>query len=646
MKRFQRLSYKVAGILIAFTAIAVGAIGSTLFVAWKLQGGAAAINDIGSERMRSYRIAGILSELTIEGASGEDVARRARLEMDEFERVLVDLKRGDPGRPLFVPETDRIRAELAGIETSWHRQIRPAAEAILLEPDPDRRAESYLEFRRQVDGFVVLIDSLVRAVEVHNARNTSLLGMLQLGTMAFALAGAVSLIFLVFLVVVRPVESLREGMRRVEREEFSARVPVETNDEFGDLARGFNRMADHLESLYRTLEDRVRSKTRRLEDKNREISTLYDVSTFLNEPGSAEDLCRGFLRRLMKVTAADAGSVRLVHPDTGDIHLFVSEGLAAGFVEDERCLRPGECLCGEAVRDAQPMVRVFPAGSSERPAYRCQREGLRTVSVSTIRVKKQLLGVFNLYFSAPREFSHEQHLLLETLGQHLGIALENQRLMSRERELAVSEERNLLAQELHDSIAQSLAYLNLQTQMLGDSLRRRDFGESEEGLAMIREGIQESYDDVRELLVHFRTRVGQVDIDEALRAAIEKFEGQTGIAAELSITGSGIPISPEVQIQVLHIVQEALSNVRKHAAATRVQVQVEHARDHRFEVTDDGGGFDADAPGDVADAHVGLKIMRERAHRIGGNLEVRSKRGRGTTVRLTLPATGRAEAAA
>jgi two-component system nitrate/nitrite sensor histidine kinase NarX len=645
-KRFQRLSYKVAGILIAFTAIAIGAIGSTLFVAWKLQGGAAAINDIGSERMRSYRVAGILSELTVGGATRDEVTARARAEMDEFERVLEDLKRGDPGRPLFVPETDRIQAELVGIETSWHRQIRPAAEEILLEPDPARRARLYLDFRRQVDGFVMLIDSLVSAVEVHNARYTSLLGMLQLGTMAFALAGAVSLIFLVFLLVVRPVESLREGMRRVEREEFNARVPVETNDEFGDLARGFNRMADHLENLYRTLEDRVRSKTRRLEDKNRELSTLYDVSTFLNEPGSAEELCRGFLRRLMKVTGAEAGSVRLVHPDSGDIHLFVSEGLAREFVEEERCLRPGDCLCGEAVRDAQPMVRVFPADARGGTSYRCQREGMRTVSVSTIRVKKQLLGVYNLYFSAPREFTHEQHLMLETLGQHLGIALENQRLMSRERELAVSEERNLLAQELHDSIAQSLAFLNLQTQMLGDSLRRRDFGETEEGLALIREGIQESYDDVRELLVHFRTRVGQVDIDEALRAAIEKFEGQTGIDAGLSIAGSGIPISPEVQIQVLHIIQEALSNVRKHAGASAVRVSVEHARNHSFEIADDGCGFDADAPGDEVDAHVGLKIMRERAHRIGGRLEVMSRPGRGTTVRLVLPVSGSEEAVA
>jgi two-component system nitrate/nitrite sensor histidine kinase NarX len=329
--------------------------------------------------------------------------------------------------------------------------------------------------------------------------------------------------------------------------------------------------------------------------------------------------------------------VRLVHPDTGDIHVFVSDGLNPQFVEDERCLKPGECLCGEAARDARPILRVFPEEPQALPGFRCQREGLRTVSVSTIRVKKQLLGVFNLYFRAPHEFTHEQHQMLETLGQHLGIALENQRLMSRERELAVSEERNLLAQELHDSIAQSLAFLNLQAQMLGDSLARRELRESADVLALIREGIQESYDDVRELLVHFRTRVGPAAIDDALRATVEKFEGQTGIAADLRVEGSGIPLAPEVQIQVLHIIQEALSNVRKHAGASRVCLKVEHGRDHRFEVVDDGRGFAAPDAGDRGEGHVGLKIMRERAHRIRGRLSVRSTPGRGTTVSLVLP---------
>ena len=225
--------------------------------------------------------------------------------------------------------------------------------------------------------------------------------------------------------------------------------------------------------------------------------------------------------------------------------------------------------------------------------------------------------------------------MLETLGQHLGIAVENQRLIERAKEMAISEERNLLAQELHDSIAQSLAFLNLQAQMLDDSLARGRLDDARGELARIREGIQESYDDVRELLVHFRTRVAQVDIESAIASSLERFEGQTGIRTTFVQSSAAMPLSPEIQIQVLHIIQECLSNARKHSGAKGVRVEMERAPGYRFRVIDDGRGFD---PASVtSDMQVGLRIMRERAHRIGGTLSVRSQLGAGTEVTLELP---------
>ena len=106
--------------------------------------------------------------------------------------------------------------------------------------------------------------------------------------------------------------------------------------------------------------------------------------------------------------------------------------------------------------------------------------------------------------------------------------------------------------------------------------------------------------------------------------------------ARLQMQGHGLPLSPELQIQVLHIVQEALSNVRKHARASRVWVDVQQQPVWRFEVRDDGIGF-AHEPDTLAETHVGLRIMRERAERIGATLEVISAVGRGTSVVLTLP---------
>ena len=216
------------------------------------------------------------------------------------------------------------------------------------------------------------------------------------------------------------------------------------------------------------------------------------------------------------------------------------------------------------------------------------------------------------------------------------------RLVAREKEMAVSEERNLLAQELHDSIAQSLAFLNLQAQMLDDSLNSSDLAEAREDLSRMRDGIQESYDDVRELLVHFRTKFGESDVGTAVRSLLDRFEADTGIASEMKLTGNGVPLSPETQIQALHIVQECLSNARKHSGASQVIVELERGPVYRIGVSDDGCGFES---GTHKEGHVGLAIMRERAQRIGGNIVVNSRPGAGTRVTLTLPIVQEAAAA-
>jgi nitrate/nitrite-specific signal transduction histidine kinase len=217
------------------------------------------------------------------------------------------------------------------------------------------------------------------------------------------------------------------------------------------------------------------------------------------------------------------------------------------------------------------------------------------------------------------------------------VEAKNRELAARDKEMAISEERNLLAQELHDSIAQSLAYLNIQVQLLQEDLQQGKTTEALQGLAQIREGVQESYDDVRELLVHFRTRIGETDLDTAIRSALEKFEGQTGIETRFSLRGTPPQLSPDHVLQVMHILQESLSNVRKHAKAHHVEVELVNDGKCRLSIRDDGTGFDA--AHDAGDTHVGLRIMRERAHRIDSNFMVESTPGHGTWVRLTLPLT-------
>jgi two-component system nitrate/nitrite sensor histidine kinase NarX len=199
----------------------------------------------------------------------------------------------------------------------------------------------------------------------------------------------------------------------------------------------------------------------------------------------------------------------------------------------------------------------------------------------------------------------------------------------------VSQERTFLARELHDSIAQALAFLKIQVHLMRDALAGGDAAQVHQALGEIDTGVRECYGDVRELLVHFRTRANAEDIEPALQTTLRKFEHQTGLKTAMQMQGQGMPLAPALQVQVLHIVHEALSNVRKHARATQVWLDVQQQPQWRFEVRDDGEGFAA-ADGAPDETHVGLRIMAERAERIGASVDVLSTPGRGTSIVLTL----------
>jgi len=633
-----KLSRKIVGMLAAFFLVALAAIGMTLYLSWQLEGVAAAINDAGSQRMRTYRMVHLMAHGTGHGENAGALAASLAAELGRFDEVLRDLRQVDPSRPLAPPRDGEVAGKLLAVEDSWSQAIRPLIAAFLSQP-AERRAAALDGFESRLEGFVGSINDLVLAMERSYAANTNLLRSVQAALVLMAALGTALLIWFFMHQVIRPVSELHAGIRRMGKNDLGVRVPVESDDEFGGLAQGFNEMAEHLQAAYSTLEERVAAKTRSLGERNRELGILYEITAVLGEPVPIEALCQGFLSRIRAALGADAGAVRLYAADTEKLYLMTHEGLSAEFVASESEMDCGDCLCGDVIDTGMPVAFDTDNPPPGMKLRTCIREGFATATAFTVQYDRQRIGVFNLYFRQAHPVSAQEVNLLETLGRHLGVAIENQRLRSRETELAVSEERNLLAQELHDSIAQGLAFLNIQAQLLQDSLNRKDVEEATGTVEELREGIQESYDKVRELLVHFRTRMHQTDLDSAIAASLAKLEDQTGVAARFERSGSGLPLLPESQIQVMHIVQECLSNIRKHARASNVEVVVRRSREGmHVEVADDGVGFDPETdPAVLSDRHVGLKIIKERAHRVGGQCQVNSAAGQGTRVSLWLP---------
>jgi two-component system nitrate/nitrite sensor histidine kinase NarX len=628
----HKLSTKIVGALVGFLLLALSVILATLYLSWQLEGSAAAINDTGSMRMSSYRLALLLERVDQRDPQAAAAVTR---QINQIAGTLAQLRQGDPQRPLLLPPTNTIHSQFESIATEWQGQLRPTAEALLRLEGPVRR-EALASFNQRTEAFVKRVDALVKLIELDSETRTFWLRASQLGLLGLAMIGTVSLIYLMFSLIIEPVTRLHEGLHRMKDQDFAVRLPIESGDEFGQLAQGFNQMADRLQTLYDDLEGRVRLKTSTLENQNRELALLYDAAAFLQRPQQLEPLCQGFLQRICEFFEADGGSVRVLDARRNNLHMVVHQGISPELVEREHCIKVGDCLCGEAVQRKVTVIHDLRKMDKVHE-LECHREGFVTVSVFHIYAHQQHLGFFNLHFRKAKTFDAREQALLETLGQLLGTAVENLRLGEREREMAVSEERNLVAQGLHDSIAQGLNFLNLQVQMLDQSVRDGKIDDVAEIVPMLHTGVQESYEDVRELLHNFRSRLVEGNLVGALETTIDKFRRQTGIAAELVADIDGAPFPREQQLQLLFIVQEALSNVRKHAGASRVQVRLEDRHDFNLTIEDNGTGFNQDDLADKGDTHVGIDIMRERAQRIDAALSLSSVPGTGTTVKLTLP---------
>lgn len=630
-----KLGTKINAILLLFFVVALTTIIATLYVGRQLEGGAGAINEAGAQRMRVYRMVYLLEHSVRDASNAAAQVDEARSVYHAFEDALALLERGDAERPLFVPREAEVREGLAHIRSQWSQQLGPLLVQALGAPTSAQRTQVLQQLNTHVRTFVGTINDLVLRIEKSNARYTDWMWMYQNALVALAMAGTLFLILVFHVLVIAPVAQLRMGMASMAAADFGARLPVDTTDEFGDLAKGFNTMADHLSDLYATLEQRVVGKTRDIEGRNRELGVLYDIAAYLAEPAELSTVCRGVLGKLSNLLGAESGAVRLVNNQTQELDMIASVNLSERFLSCETKLGLGTCLCGEGAVKGESVVNFVPHRQGLLP--HCYREGLNSMVAIPIKKRNHNFGQFNLFFVGQRLLTQDEVKLLEAVGRHLAVSIENRRLATRETEMAVSEERNLLAQELHDSIAQSLAFLNIQAQMLQGSLQSGQTPQALEELGRMREGIQESYDNVRELLVHFRIQVEHADLEEAVRSALDKFESHTGIRTRFVKEGSGSISEASRILQILHILQEALSNVRKHAQASSVEVIMRcDGKELHIEVHDNGKGF---VPGDVVEeggSHVGIGIMRARAKRIGATVDLRAQSGKGTCVTLDL----------
>jgi signal transduction histidine kinase len=214
------------------------------------------------------------------------------------------------------------------------------------------------------------------------------------------------------------------------------------------------------------------------------------------------------------------------------------------------------------------------------------------------------------------------------------VLVQKRRLLRAEREFnAVLGERNRIAREIHDTLAQGYVGISVQLEVLAELLRLNKPDAAAKHLDLTRGFVREGLDDARQSIWALRSQdSGETTLPVRLRRIVEA-ENQNGLEASFSIFGAYRSLSPGIEQEILRIAQEAIQNVKKHAGATHIFVQLEYRPNAiALDVRDDGRGFVQSAVSTTG--HYGLIGMRERAAAIGGTIEVTSEPGVGTTVRL------------
>lgn len=343
-----------------------------------------------------------------------------------------------------------------------------------------------------------------------------------------------------------------------------------------------------------------------------------------------------------RVVGSRYGALSIVNAE-GDIDRFFTTGVAP----EERAkignLPRGRGLLGVPLRLGERLILDDIASDARSVGFPDHHPRMRSLVAVPVEARNGIIG--NLYLSERRdgaEFTKSNVATLERIATQAAIAIENARLHRAIHGEAIAEERGRIAHEMHDTIAQVLGYVNTKAQAVETVLGTGDTQRATEHLHQLAGAAREAYADVRENLMGLRAATGDDrNFRDTVHDYVQRWQDMSGVPVEVANLVSETQwesIDPVVELQLLRIVQEALTNVRKHARASKVSLKLDHPGGWlEAVIADDGCGIGPNIAG-AGLPRFGLTTMRERAEAVGGHLRIEPRPGGGTIVRVRVPA--------
>ena len=377
------------------------------------------------------------------------------------------------------------------------------------------------------------------------------------------------------------------------------------------------------------------------------ISSLMDLGAILKVG----------LDSVMNMMGGVVGGIMLIDDQTKMLSYHTSHGLSAEYVEEMR-FPLGEGIAGKVGQSGRAIL-LEDISSDPSAAHRdlISKEGLKAFVSVPLRAKDHVLGVLNVASTKVRRFTKDDMYLLGSIGDQLGIAVEEAKLYKRlndakKRYQALvrqtisiqEEERRRIARELHDETSQQLTALTLNLQALSEMMEMRGIknGEIKAILEKAHHIAVQAHTEVARLIRELRpTLLDTLGLSAAIRNLAETHLVSKGIDATMEFKGMEQRLlSAEAELTLFRVAQEAMSNIVRHSGARKAMIRLEcNLKECSLSVEDDGKGFDVSEIThiDKDGRGAGLFGVRERVAEVGGEAYVESQPGKGTKAIAKVP---------
>jgi signal transduction histidine kinase len=374
-------------------------------------------------------------------------------------------------------------------------------------------------------------------------------------------------------------------------------------------------------------------------DQERKLTALQNILQSVGRPAELPVILKKTLRAALAASGANAGFIHLRESSGKTMRLVSRQNINDSASSALGTISSGDGLVAWVTRNKKALV-IPDIDVDPRTVYLANMGSLKVYAGVPISRGAQVWGTLSVLGRDISQFGQEEVALLISVGEEIGVVIENARLRKQAERIALVQERNRLARDLHDSVSQNLYSVTLFAEAGRRTALAEKNSETAEYFDQIGETGHQALKDLRLLIHRLRPSIlAKEGLVRALQQRLNAVEGRAGVESSLVISGEAT-LTPALEEALYQIAQEALNNALKHAMASEVKVALDFTSgsDVILRVEDNGRGFDPEA---VTDSDgLGLPNMKERAESFGGELIIRSVVGEGAILEASLKNTG------